>query len=94
MELHMIRMALIGAGRIGQIHGENMSYSPNVELVAITDTVDAAAEQLSKTLSVPVQSTDNPTTQHNVQHLPFPVAFSCETNKNGDYAAGSSLLIQ
>jgi len=36
----------------------------------------------------------NPTTQHNVQHLPFPVAFSCETNKNNDYAAGSSLLIQ
>lgn len=36
----------------------------------------------------------NPTTQHSVQHLPFPVAFSCETNKNGDYAAGSSLLIQ
>jgi hypothetical protein len=36
----------------------------------------------------------NPTTQHNVQHLPSPVAFSCETNKNGDYAAGSTLLIQ
>ena len=35
-----------------------------------------------------------PTTQDSVQHLPFPVAFSCETNKNGDYAAGSTLLIQ
>ena len=41
-----------------------------------------------------VSSAYNPTTQHSVQHLPFPVAFSCETNKNGDYAAGSSLLIQ
>jgi len=36
----------------------------------------------------------NPTTQHNVHHLPFPVAFSCETNRNGDYVSISSLLIQ
>jgi myo-inositol 2-dehydrogenase/D-chiro-inositol 1-dehydrogenase len=77
----MIKMALIGAGRIGQIHGENMVHSPNVELVAITDTVDAAAEQLSKKLSVPVQSTENIFADYSIDA----VLIASSTDTHADY---------
>lgn len=77
----MIKMALIGAGRIGQIHGENLLYSPNVELVAITDTVDAAAEQLSEKLSVPVQSTDKIFSDYSIDA----VLIASSTDTHADY---------
>jgi myo-inositol 2-dehydrogenase/D-chiro-inositol 1-dehydrogenase len=77
----MIKMALIGAGRIGQIHGENMVHSPNIELVAITDTVDAAAEQLSKKLSVPVQSTENIFSDYSIDA----VLIASSTDTHADY---------
>ena len=77
----MIKMALIGAGRIGQIHGENMVHSPNIELVAITDTVDAVAEQLSKKLSVPVQSTENIFADYSIDA----VLIASSTDTHADY---------
>jgi myo-inositol 2-dehydrogenase/D-chiro-inositol 1-dehydrogenase len=44
----MIRMGLLGAGRIGQIHARNVAAHPGVALVGIADAVAAPALALAK----------------------------------------------
>lgn len=50
----MLRVALIGAGRIGAIHGANVASNPNTQLAGVCDAVAASAEALAKKLNVPV----------------------------------------
>jgi myo-inositol 2-dehydrogenase/D-chiro-inositol 1-dehydrogenase len=49
-EPQMIHVALIGAGRIGKIHGANLARQPGVQLRFVCDTVATAAEQLAAQL--------------------------------------------
>lgn len=43
-----VRVGLIGAGRIGQVHAEHLAYRvPGVELVAVSDVNLAAAQKLA-----------------------------------------------
>ena len=44
----MLRFGLLGAGRIGQIHGRNIATLPDAKLVAVADVDKAAAAQLAK----------------------------------------------
>lgn len=46
----MIRVGLIGAGRIGRIHGQNVAASDKAKLVAIADAVPEAAQGLATSL--------------------------------------------
>ena len=46
----MIRIAQFGAGRIGRVHGPNLSASERFELVGISDPVAAAAGELAAEL--------------------------------------------
>lgn len=43
----MIRVAVIGAGRIGQIHAANLVQNENAEVVYVVDVVEAAAAKLA-----------------------------------------------
>ncbi|MGH7106046.1 MAG: Gfo/Idh/MocA family oxidoreductase, partial [Acetobacteraceae bacterium] len=43
----MIRIAVIGAGRIGRIHAANAAANPRCRLVAVADTVASAATALA-----------------------------------------------
>lgn len=43
----MIRIAVLGAGRIGRIHAANAAANPRCRLVAVADTVEAAATALA-----------------------------------------------
>jgi len=57
--LKNVRFGLIGAGRIGKIHGENLSTRlPGVELAAIADVNLTAARDLSHKLHVPAAYSD------------------------------------
>ncbi|MGH7122471.1 MAG: inositol 2-dehydrogenase [Acetobacteraceae bacterium] len=47
----MIRIAVLGAGRIGHIHATNAAANPRCRLVAVADTVAAAAEKLARMLN-------------------------------------------
>jgi len=48
-----INMGIIGAGRIGRVHAENLAYRiPEAELVAISDVFVEAAEKLGAELGV------------------------------------------
>lgn len=44
----MLRVGLIGAGRIGTLHGRNIARHPKAELVAVSDAMPAAAQALAK----------------------------------------------
>lgn len=46
----MIDVALIGAGRIGKIHGANLARQPGVRLRWVCDTAAPAAEELAERL--------------------------------------------
>ena len=51
----MTRIGLLGAGRIGVLHGRNIAANPKAELAAIADAVPAPAEALGAELGVPVR---------------------------------------
>jgi len=55
----MIRIGLIGAGRIGQIHGRNLATQlPGVRLAAVADLDRAAADSLAERYAVPLVTGD------------------------------------
>jgi myo-inositol 2-dehydrogenase/D-chiro-inositol 1-dehydrogenase len=50
----LVKVAVIGAGRIGRVHAENLAYRiPSAKLVAIADVVDDAARGLASDLGIP-----------------------------------------
>ena len=55
----MITIGLLGAGRIGVLHGRNIAASPKAKLAAIADAVAAPAEALGRELGVPVRGVDD-----------------------------------
>ena len=49
-----LRIGIIGAGRIGKLHANNLtSRVPNAELAAISDVYEPAAKELAEKLNVP-----------------------------------------
>jgi myo-inositol 2-dehydrogenase/D-chiro-inositol 1-dehydrogenase len=54
----MIRVAVLGAGRIGRIHGRNAAAHPAARLVAVADPHAPSAEALAKATGAEVASLD------------------------------------
>jgi myo-inositol 2-dehydrogenase/D-chiro-inositol 1-dehydrogenase len=52
----MVRFGLLGAGRIGKIHGGNIAASPDATLVAVADADQAAAKSLAEKTGAAVRS--------------------------------------
>jgi len=51
--MRRVRFVLVGAGRAGMVHAENMvSYIPEVELCAIVDVDEKRAEDVSRNLGI------------------------------------------
>ncbi len=46
----MLRIAMIGAGRIGKVHAGNVALHPRAKLVAVVDPVEASAKALANAL--------------------------------------------
>ena len=54
-----LRIGVIGAGRIGKLHANNLaSRVPNAELAAISDVYEPAAKELAEKLNVPKYYSD------------------------------------
>ena len=47
----MVRIAVLGCGRIGRMHAENIAAHPRAELAGVFDVVDAAASSVAATLN-------------------------------------------
>lgn len=55
-----IHVGLIGAGRIGRVHAENLTYRiPEAALVAVSDILVEAAEKLAGELGIPAAYQDH-----------------------------------
>jgi myo-inositol 2-dehydrogenase/D-chiro-inositol 1-dehydrogenase len=55
-----IKLGLIGAGRIGRVHAENLTYRiPEAELVTVSDLFVEAAENLAGELGLPAAYQDH-----------------------------------
>ncbi len=52
----MLSIGLLGAGRIGTLHGRNVASNARAKLAAIADAVPAPAEALAQELGAPVRS--------------------------------------
>ena len=53
------RVGVIGAGRIGKLHAENIAhYIHNAQLAAISDIVSKAAEDVATELKLPIATQD------------------------------------
>ena len=54
----VIRMAVIGAGRIGQIHASNAARTPGVILAGVADAIPEPAAKLAAELGTTVVTVD------------------------------------
>lgn len=54
----MLRIGLLGAGRIGAIHGANIASHPRTRLVAVSDPVIGAAQALAERTGARVEDID------------------------------------
>jgi myo-inositol 2-dehydrogenase/D-chiro-inositol 1-dehydrogenase len=54
----MLRFGLLGAGRIGQIHGGNIAASPDAKLIAVADVDKKAAAALAERTGADVREAD------------------------------------
>lgn len=53
-----LRVALLGAGRIGQVHAASITSNDGCELIAIADVNTSAAEELAARIGAKVQTVD------------------------------------
>lgn len=54
----MLRLAVLGAGRIGQVHARAVAAEPGATFVAIADAVPAAAQAIANTYGCALRSID------------------------------------
>lgn len=54
----MFKVALVGAGRIGRIHARNAALHPRLELAAVVDPAEAAADALAGEWAAAVRTLD------------------------------------
>lgn len=55
----MLRIALLGAGRIGQVHARSIAANPDCKLVAIADVATDAVEKLAGLYRAEVRTVDD-----------------------------------
>jgi len=56
--MKMLNIGLLGAGRIGQVHGATLAQIVNARTVAVSDFIPAAAEALASKLDAKVMSSE------------------------------------
>lgn len=54
----MLRIGLLGCGRIGQVHARSISLNRDAKLVAVADAIDEAAISLAQEYDVDVRAAD------------------------------------
>jgi len=62
----MLKVALLGAGRIGQVHARTMMANADTQLVAVADVVTEAADALAKTYDINSVSVDDALNDPNI----------------------------
>lgn len=80
-----LRIGIIGAGRIGQVHAKTLQLLPDVKLMAIADAVSSAAEKLANSVGTAVRTADDIITAQDIDAVI--VASSTDTHAELSIAA-------
>ena len=57
--MNKVRIGIVGAGRIGNVHAQSITYHiPQAEVVCVTDVNEAAAKKLAETYGIPRYGAD------------------------------------
>ena len=57
--MNKLKIGIVGAGRIGNVHAESITYHiPEAEVVMVTDVMEASAKKLAERFGVPKYSAD------------------------------------
>ena len=56
--MQQIKVGILGAGNIGRVHIDRLRKLPGVEVMAVADAVEAAAQQTAKDFAIPECFTD------------------------------------
>ena len=75
-----VRFAILGAGRIGQVHARAVTSTPGADLVAIADPVEAAAQKVAGAYGCAIRSIDEIAMSDDVDA----VAICTPTNTHAD----------
>ena len=52
--MNKLKIGIVGAGRIGNVHAESITYHiPEAEVVMVTDVIEANAKKLAERFGVP-----------------------------------------
>src|SRR5207342_171066 len=91
----MISIALLGAGRIGQIHGRTIAASKRARLAGIADPLPEGANALSATTGAPVRPIEELLADKAIDA----VLIATPTDTHADYidraaAAGKAILCE
>ncbi|MDE0968047.1 MAG: inositol 2-dehydrogenase [Octadecabacter sp.] len=62
----MIRIGILGCGRIGQVHAGTLNGMDNAKVVTVSDFMPAAADKLAKTCNADVRTTDEIIACHDI----------------------------
>jgi len=83
-----MRVGLLGAGRIGNVHAEAISAHPGSDLAAVSDTFETNAQALAKTFGCDVRSSDEILTDNSIDAVL--IATSTDTHSDLIEAAASA----
>ncbi|WBU59948.1 inositol 2-dehydrogenase [Paracoccus albus] len=91
----MIRVALLGAGRIGQVHAKSITANDDCQLVAVADALPQAAQDLAAQIGAEVRSIDEILADDSIQA----VLIATSTDTHSDLieratAAGKAVLCE
>ena len=57
--MNKVRIGIVGAGRIGNVHAQSITYHiPQAEVVCVTDVYEPAAKKLAETYGIPRYGSD------------------------------------
>ncbi len=77
----MVKIGIIGAGRIGKVHAESLAMQvPEVEVVAIADYYLESAQKLAASLGIPQAAQDHQAILHNENVDAVVIASSTDTH--------------
>ena len=55
--MNKLNIGIVGAGRIGNVHAESITYHiPEAEVVMVTDVIEASAKKLAERFGIPKYS--------------------------------------
>lgn len=88
----MIRIGLLGCGRIGQVHGRTIKALDDAKVVAVADAIPTAADALAGTLGAEVRTANDILSSTDIDAVIIGTPTSAHFEQIGSASAGSKAI--